>query len=257
MSNQSQAKENGTQGASERSYSEELFGKGLYGRHHRARFEWLRRKIAALADASKITVLEVGCHDGRVLGYMPRTVRRYVGLDAGWEGGLERARRQFAEKENYVFLQSTKPEDVANLTESFNFIICMGTLEHLDPPIVEQYVQAFSAKLDGFLLITVPNEKGIALLIKATAARIIGIDRIYPYTAGEFFWALLGRLNRVHRIEHKGFDYASLVSLIKEYFRYVSVEGITPFRLPLQLSLTVGITGSQKRTPSAYTAIRI
>jgi len=209
----------------------------------------LRRKISTLADPAAISVLEVGCHDGRALSYIPRVVRRYVGFDAGWGGGLDRAREQFSANEGYSFFQSTHPRDVSNLTEKFDFIICMETLEHLEPPIVEQYLHAFSAKLDGFLLVTVPNEKGIALLAKAIGARIFGIDRIYPYTAGEFFWAFLGHMNRVRRAEHKGFDYTSLVNLIKKHFRYASVEGISPFRLPPPLSLTIGIVASQKPIP--------
>jgi len=235
--------------AFETPYSERLFGKDLYARHHRSRFAWLRRKISTLADTTDISVLEVGCHDGRALSYIPRPVRRFVGFDAGWGGGLDRAREQFAANEGYSFFRSTQPRDVTNLTEKFDFIICMETLEHLEPPIVEQYLQAFSAKLDGFLLITVPNEKGIALLAKAIGARIFGIDRIYPYTRAEFFWALWGRLERVTRSEHKGFDYSTLVNLVRKYFKHVRVEGVSPVRRPLSLALTIGITASHRPLP--------
>jgi 2-polyprenyl-3-methyl-5-hydroxy-6-metoxy-1,4-benzoquinol methylase len=138
---------------------------------------------------------------------------------------------------------------VQSLTEDFDFIICMETLEHLDTPVVEQYVQAFRAKLRGYLLITVPNEKGIPFLVKATGARVLGVERYYPYTAAEFFWAVLGRLQRIRRIEHKGFDYARLVSLIQKHFQYVSVDGISPLRLPPSLSLTIGIVASPRPIP--------
>jgi len=43
----------------------------------------------------------------------------------------------------------------------------METLEHIEPPMVELYLKAFSEKPDGYLLITVPDEKGLALLFKA------------------------------------------------------------------------------------------
>jgi 2-polyprenyl-3-methyl-5-hydroxy-6-metoxy-1,4-benzoquinol methylase len=209
----------------------------------------LQRKISTLADTTDISVLEVGCHDGRALSYIPRRVQRYAGFDAGWGGGLERGRQRFAAEQNYSFTESTNPRDVHSLAEKFDFIICMETLEHLDTAVVELYVQAFAAKLEGFLLITVPNEKGIPFLVKATGARVLGIERYYPYTAAEFFWAVLGRLQQVRRIEHKGFDYARLVSLIRERFKYVSVEGISPLRLPPSLSLTIGIVASQKPIP--------
>jgi SAM-dependent methyltransferase len=230
----------------EPTYSDQLFGKGIYARHHLGRFEWLHRRFGALAGASEISVLEVGCHDGRALRYIPRRVRRYAGFDAGWGGGLERARQKFSAEKDYTFTQSADPRDVAKLDEKFDFIVCMETLEHLDQPVVEAYIRAFAERCDGCLLITVPNEKGFALLVKATGARVMKIERYYPYTAGEFFWGLLGRLDRVRRSEHKGFDYAKLVHLIRQHFQYVSVEGISPFHLPPFLSLTIGIVASQR-----------
>ena len=249
MSKHAPASKGSPPGDSGPTYSEELFGKGLYARHHLARFEWLGRKVEALADAAEISVLEVGCHDGRALSYIPRRVRRYAGFDAGWGGGLERGRERFATEQNYSFIESTNPRDVESFTEKFDFIICMETLEHLDTAVLEQYVHAFAAKLRGFLLITVPNEKGIPFLVKATGSRVLGIERYYPYTTAEFFWAVLGRLNRVRRIEHKGFDYARLVSLIRNLFQSVSVEGISPLRLPPSLSLTIGIVASAPECP--------
>ena len=246
MSSESAANKNGQQEASEPTYSEQLFGKGIYSRHHLGRFEWLHRKFDALAGEAGISVLEVGCHDGRTLGYIPRRVRRYAGFDAGWGGGLERGRRKFSAEKTYTFTESTEPRDVASLDERFDFIICMETLEHLDQPVVEGYIRAFAEKSNGHLLITVPNEKGLALLVKATGSRVLKIERYYPYTVAEFFWGLLGKLDRVRRSEHKGFDYARLVGLIKQHFKYVSVEGIGPFRLPPSLSLTIGIVAAQK-----------
>ncbi len=230
-------------------YTHRLFGKGLYGRHHNRRYAWLSQKVSALAGDQGIRVLEVGCHEGRVLGCIPSRVRRYVGLDAGWGGGLERAKEFFRDRQEVTFIQSNHPRDVAALEERFDFVICMETLEHVEPSLVELYIKAFSEKLDGFLLITVPNEKGVALLFKTLGARLLGVDRIYPYTAKEFFWGLMGRLDRVARSEHKGFDYRNLVNLIGKYFRNVSAEGVTPLRRPLQLGLTIGIVASQKPIP--------
>jgi len=249
VSNDPRAHKGGPPAASGPTYSEELFGKGIYARHHLGRFEWLRRKFKALADQPEISVLEVGCHDGRALSYIPRRVWRYAGFDAGWGGGLERGRQRFAKEPDYSFTESTDPRNVENLTEKFDFIICMETLEHLDAPAVEQYLQAFAGKLSGYLLVTVPNEKGIPLLVKEIGARVLGIDRVYTYTAGELFWVVLGRTDRVPRSEHKGFDYARLVKLIGKHFKFVSVEGISPLRLPPSLSLTIGIIAAQKPIP--------
>ena len=249
MAKEDAAKPEGPQGASGPTYSEQLFGKGVYACHHLGRFEWLRRKFDALAGDAEISVLEVGCHDGRALSSIPRRVRRYAGFDAGWGGGLERGRRKFAAEKYYSFTESTQPRDVASLAEQFDFIVCMETLEHLDQPVVEGYIQAFASKLTGYLLVTVPNEKGLPFLVKATGARVLNIERYYPYTTAEFFWAVLGRLQHVRRIEHKGFDYARLVGLIRQHFAHVRVEGISPLRLPPSLSLTIGIVASHQPIP--------
>lgn len=249
MSNKGRVERGVSKGPPLETYTQRLFGKGVYGRHHNRRFEWLSGKISALAGPQDIRVLEVGCHEGRVLNYIPRPVRRYVGLDAGWGGGLERAREFFRGRHEVTFVESNHPQDIADLAERFDFAICMETLEHVDPAIVELYIKAFSEKLDGYLLITVPNEKGLALLFKALGAKLLGVDRIYPYTAKEFLWGLMGRLDRVARSEHKGFDYQSLVALICRYFRHVSVEGVSSVRHPLQLGLTIGIVASHKPIP--------
>ena len=136
MAEEDAAKQQGSQGNSEPTYSEQLFGKGIYARHHLGRFEWLRRKFDALAGEAAISVLEVGCHDGRALSSIPRRVRRYAGFDAGWGGGLERGRQKFAAEKDYSFTESTQPRDVASFAEQFDFILCMETLEHLDQPVV-------------------------------------------------------------------------------------------------------------------------
>lgn len=236
-------------GTSPPTYSQQLFGKGIYARHHLGRFYWINQKFAALAGPGEISLVEVGCHDGRALTYIPRHVRRYAGFDAGWGGGLERGRSRFAAEKDYTFTESTDPRDVAALDEQFDFGLCMETLEHLDQPVVEGYIRAFAEKVSGRLLITVPNEKGFALLVKGVGSKVLRVDRVYPYTVSEFLWGLLGRLEKVKRAEHKGFDYAKLVDLIRQHFRYVKVEGISPLNLPPFLSLTIGIIASQQPIP--------
>jgi hypothetical protein len=230
-------------------YSEELFGKGIYARHHLGRFYWINQKFAALAGPGEISLVEVGCHDGRALTYIPRRVVRYAGFDAGWGGGLERGRARFSREKSYTFTESTDPRDVGSLHEKFDFGLCMETLEHLDQPVVEAYIRAFAERVSGRLLITVPNEKGFALLVKGVGSKILKVDRYYPYTVSEFFWGLLGRLEKVKRSEHKGFDYAKLLDLIRQHFKFVKVEGISPLNLPPSLSLTIGIIASQQPIP--------
>src|SRR6266699_1107713 len=162
----------------EKSPYNENFGAGLYGRHHIQRFNWLSKNIASMfAESSSISVLEVGCFDGKTLDFLPVDVHRYVGFDAGWGDGLDLARRRFANCDNYQFHQSVEPSDIANTSGRFDLIICMETLEHISPSKVGSYISAFAAKLEGFLLVTVPNERGLPLLFKTVGAKLLGKSR--------------------------------------------------------------------------------
>ncbi len=233
-------------------YNSRLFSAGLYGSHHRARFRWLRRKLTAFGLA-RASVLELGCFDGKTVDWLPFEVERYVGLDAGWESGerngaavgLAAAQRRFAGDARYTFRQSLDPEDVWRLAGEFDVGICMETLEHVEPAAVESYLAALAAKVRGPLLVTVPNEKGAALLVKTLAAKMLKVDRDIVYTAREFASAVLGRTDRVPRWHHKGFDYSALARRITHHFGTASIDGVDSRFLPHWLQPTVGIVAGR------------
>lgn len=233
------------------SYNEN-FGNGVYGNHHLQRFKWLSRNVSSIfPDGVSISVLEVGCYDGKTFDFLPVDVHRYVGFDAGWGDGLDLARRRFAERDDYKFVQSVDASDIANTSGRFDLIICMETFEHIAPSKVGSYISAFAAKLEGLLLVTVPNEKGLPLLFKTVGAKILGKSRD-SYGVLEFANALLGRMELVPRSDHKGFDYATLADSLRASFKYVLVEGVSPAQLPPQLSLTVGMIASHKLLPPGH-----
>jgi hypothetical protein len=227
----------------------------LYAAHHARRFLWLREKTAAIEKPS-VSVIELGCADAVSLDYVSIPIRRYCGFDAGWQSGikqgkpygLEAARRRLSRLRNFSVRQSTDPADIVKIAEQFDMAIVMETFEYLPTAKLASYVSALAEKLgsEGLLLATMPNEKGLPLLCKAMAARVFGVRRS-SYTAAEFVNATLGRLNRVPRAERgrKGFDYAALVTLVRRYFRHVRVESIGPGRVPVRLSLNVGMIASQ------------
>jgi len=233
------------------SYNEN-FGSGLYGRHHIQRFKWLSKNIALMFPGrSSISVLEVGCYDGKTLDFVPVDIHRYVGFDAGWGDGLDLARRRFANCDSYKFHQSVEPSDIANTPGRFDLIICMETFEHITPSKVGSYISAFAEKLQGFLLVTVPNEKGLPLLFKTVGAKLLGKCRD-SYGASEFANAFLGRMEFVPRSDHKGFDYAALAKSLRGSFKHAQMEGVSPTKLPPQLSLTIGMIASHKPLPLGH-----
>lgn len=236
----------------DRAYSFRWF----YSRHHARRFEWMRDKIEA-ANNQSVSILELGCHDARSLGFVPVNVHRYVGLDAGWQSGwngdtpygLEAGRIRLNGNKQFEVRQSNAPSDIDLLAETFDIALVLETFEYLEPAALEAYIVALAGKVSdtGLLLTTMPNEKGIPLLVKAFAAKLAGIRRS-EYTAMQFANAVIGRMDRVPRgiRGRKGFDYSQVAGLLAKYFPFLSLEGVGLLKLPPYLSTNIGIVASRK-----------
>ncbi len=233
------------------SYNERLFsGTGVRSFFHLARFEWAKKTVAQLGFTS-LNLVEIGCYDGRLIDYMPVRVDLYRGYDAGWEQGLDAGQKRFAGQTNYRFERAVDPTPLTEHEDGeFNLGASLETFEHISPGIVDPYLEELARIVDGHLIVTVPNEKGIVFLGKYLAKRLkFGGNE--PYTFREVILATLGQLDSIERIEHKGFDYSKLIGQIERHFDIVKVEGI-PFRwLPLSLSFTIGISARSKREQTA------
>ena len=129
------------------------------------------------------------------------------------------------------------PEDINLKDIEFQLGICMETFEHIPPNLICPYLNKLSKLINGYFLITVPNEKGLFFLLK----RILkpkdeGGD--YQYSLKDIINLTLGRTNYVERNQHKGFDYHHLIYDIKKYFEIISIDGYSNFKfLPKFLNL--------------------
>lgn len=222
-------------------YNERLFGSSALRRwHHEARFRWLARTFRRLGCVPD-SVLELGCFDGRAIGYLPRVPSRYLGCDANWEGGLDRARETWRGNAGIEFRECRAASDVRLGGETFDAVICMDTLEHVPPAALPDFVEVLSRAARGHVLVTVPNEKGIAFAAKHLLRAVLGGNE--AYTVREAVNAALCRLDRVDRREHKGFDYADVVALLARRLAIEAVSGIPFTALPPALNPSVGIVG--------------
>lgn len=221
-------------------YNRRLFQTSwLRRKYHSARFEWVS-EVFSKASLNGDRVLELGCFDGRLLDYIPEP-EYYVGIDGNWEGGLDLARKRFAGNTKKLLIESTTPESLRQFdSKSFTTCVSLETIEHILPELVDEYLQELARILRGDLLITVPNEKGPVLLAKKIAKRMISSPS-EQYSWAELFNASIGRLHRVERNDHKGFDYAELVRQISKHFSIVSVSGLPVRFVPRLLSLTIAI----------------
>lgn len=223
-------------------YNERLFsGKGLRFKYHIWRFDWLKRQIKKYIDTD-LNVIELGCFDGKTLDFLPKQPIRYVGLDADWEGGLSSAQDKYAGSSNLSFINSSDPADLQQFTDGqFNVGIAQETLEHIPPESLDSYLAQMARVIEGYLLVTVPNEKGIIFFIKRLAKLTLGMKGKNDYTAYEFFNATIGRMDKVERDDHKGFDHEKLRDQIEEHFDIVECQGGPLSWLPPSLNLTIGI----------------
>jgi 2-polyprenyl-3-methyl-5-hydroxy-6-metoxy-1,4-benzoquinol methylase len=222
-------------------YNERLFSSGFRKQFHVARFHWLAKSLTKL-NCQYTSVLELGSFDGKVIDYLPVKPLRYLGLDANWEGGIAIARERWKHEPNFTFRECHTPEDMRLNGEQFDISICMDTLEHVPPHLVEAYLDELSRATTAYIFISAPNEKGIVFFGKYLIKKLFGGD-VKPYTVSEFINATLGRMDKVERREHKGFDYAVLLQSISKYFEIYDVSGY-PFEfLPESLNFGVGIIG--------------
>lgn len=228
-------------------YNERLFSGGVRGWLHTARFRWLRHKVEQYGLSTN-RVLELGCFDGKVLEYLPDSPELYMGFDANWESGLDIAKEKYSDKQNYIFRMANSQDDMGlGAGDVFDLAISMETLEHIDDEkTVCDYLEKISSHLDGYFLVTVPNEKGLVFSLKYILKKIFSSDA-ERYTFGEFMNATLGRMEHVERLQHKGFDYEKLTKSVDRYFDIVEISGHPFSFLPVPFCFGVGIVARTRK----------
>lgn len=235
------------------SYNQRLFTGGFRKWLHEARFLWLRH-VCHTMNLNSESVLELGCFDARTLPYFPIKPKRYYGFDANWEGGLDIARKTYRNDEQYLFVTATRPEQLEIAEKTVSLALSLETMEHIPPELVDGYLRRISGFLNGVFIVTVPNEKGMLFLAKYLVKKLIvgGAD---DYTFAEVLNATLGRMERVARAEHKGFDWEKLLIELKKYFDVERVEGIQFPWAPLCCNAQIGFILRSRESADGATGV--
>jgi 2-polyprenyl-3-methyl-5-hydroxy-6-metoxy-1,4-benzoquinol methylase len=234
-------------------YNERLFSSGgIRSRFHLRRYHWLVARVRELG-ISAADVLDLGCYDAKTIDFLELSgvsIKHYSGFDANWEGGVEAAFDRWRDRPEVQIRQCVRPEEMILAPgELFDVAICMETLEHVPPSLVEPYLRKISDVLRGYLFVTVPIERGAGFLIKHSVKKLLGIEN-QEFSLREFVNSTLGRLHRVDRDDHKGFDDRLLVTQIAKYFDILDVGGIWGFG-PLTFNFFVGIVAKSRRQGAA------
>jgi hypothetical protein len=212
-------------------------------RFNTKRFEWLKRHLTEKPDS--YSLFELGCYNCPTLRYIPKP-KRYVGADAGWQGGIEDARMTFTQTPWIDLVMSHSAHDLERYKGmNFDYAVALNTLEYIPDQVLRGYLQFLSQAVQKRFFVTVPVEVGIVFLGRHFKQWLSGVEG-EPYTWAEIYWAARGRVEKVNRFERKGFDYRNLVSLMSEYFTIISVEGL-PLRGYPMLSREVAIIAEPKR----------
>lgn len=213
------------------------------GKYNQRRFQWLQRNLHAKEDT--YSLFELGCYDCPSLRYIPKP-KRYVGADAGWQGGIEDARMTLNKQPWIDLIMSHSAHDLERYNGmNFDYAIALNTLEYIPEPVLRGYLQFLSQAVQKQFLVTASVEIGTVFLAKYIA-QSFSDEEAEPYTLKEIWHATCGNAHKIQRFERKGFDYRNLIALIAEYFTVVSVEGIPLRRFPM-LSAEVGIIAEPKR----------
>ncbi len=206
-------------------------------------FHWLANYIRR-AGYKRVSVVELGCSDGRVIDTLEATgveVAQFQGFDANWHESIDFAREKYAARPELSFTICKSPGEM-QIKSQGQIGVCLETFEHALPEYVEGYLAKFRQAVTDLMFITVPVERGPIFVAKHVAKRMLGInDEEFPTMWSREFWnQALGRMDRVSRHEHCGFDDRDFVRAVTRHFEIISAKGLFISDLPM-LGPSLGI----------------
>jgi Methyltransferase domain len=212
------------------SYNERLFGGGIRSYFHEMRYVWVAQRVKSLGLRT-VSIVELGCYDGKTIEFVERFgvgVKRYLGLDANWEGGLDLGRAKWRHRSGVELRNCQSPGDIPE--GSFDVAICLETLEHLPSGDVPAYIERL-ARASERLLVSVPVERGVVFVAKYLVKAALHSRGAIRYTMSDWINSALSRMDRVNRFDHRGFDERIVIEQIRQLFSRVDcayLPGLVP-----------------------------
>ncbi|MFW5746675.1 MAG: class I SAM-dependent methyltransferase [Nanoarchaeota archaeon] len=161
---------------------------------------------------------DVGCGDGI---FLPALSRISSGVVYAVDSDAERLRSVRRMKLAKVHVCKTDAEYTGIPDAHLDCLVCLETLEHVsDPKNVISEMRRILAS-DGVMYVSVPVEIGMSVVCKTVMRRLLGYacGHDTAYGRRELWEAFRGRpdtaYHRVH-LEHKGFDYRSIMVMLRQ-----------------------------------------
>ena len=204
-------------------------------------------------------VLDVGCWMGYFLPTLSLHSSNVIGLDI-WKGVLpadawDKRVVGWNEEKIAKELIDTEVGPTTNIQlvkadgctlplkdESIDLLFCLDTMEHVVR--VDDLLAEFSRvlKQTGIFISLLPNERGIALLLRQAFSRMVGTISRERYSWGELARTLFsGQVtSETERSDsyHRGYDYRKDVKTIGKYFKIQRI-GYVPVWFLLGLNPTI------------------
>ncbi|MFC1966130.1 class I SAM-dependent methyltransferase [Chloroflexota bacterium] len=226
------------------------------------RWYFWRRLDAALkmSDIKKDdVVLDAGCWMGYFLPTLSLYSNNVIGLDVwqevlsadawdkrvvGWNE--EKITKELIDTElgptTNIQLVKADGGTLPFKDESIDLLFCLDTMEHITR--VDGLLAEFSRvlKQNGTFISSLPNERGIALLLRQAFSRMVGTISREKFSFGELVRALFGEqaTSETERNAgyHRGYDYRKDIKAIEKYFKIQRI-GYVPVWFLLGLNPTV------------------
>ncbi len=193
---------------------------------HSVRYRNLEKLLLKLSDKNRniVRIVDVGCGNAKVfktaldLGIQ----FEYLGIEPN-QGFCEMASDRYSSFDNFEIIC----DSIGNQFDKFNgadLIVGLESFEHIPECLVVRTIEAISKVKFKYLYITVPNEVGLAILIKNVGSFLMGYHRRYKtYTWRETFAASIYELDSVrrHTINHIGFDWRWLAHSLRQNVRII------------------------------------
>ena len=231
-------------------YSKRLY-QSLSGRFsHTVRLRKLV-KICRLLGGTR--VLEIGCHDLLFYHLVSRDYNSYVGIDIGWEHGLEFAKKNMKEFGwDNVEVAKANAQCLPFKDQRFDLILCFETMEHLPDEAAAISEIARVIRPGGTLLLSVPVEFGLVLLLKNLVRFVLRREK--EYTVSELVKAsIFCNPCEISRSGHKGYHYRKTIEHLRDHEIGIQKIYTYPFGwLPDWLSIGVIILFGKASVPQKY-----